>query len=114
VLRRLFTEHGTGENVELIVGDSHDGTFQDIGEYDLLFIDGDHTREGCLADLANLVPGLVPGGHLVLHDCYAEFQVQQAVLEFAASTDLTVVRSPYIINSHWHTSTGSMAHFVKR
>jgi predicted O-methyltransferase YrrM len=113
LLRQFFAEHNTGENVHLLVGDSHDEPFPEIGEFDLLFVDGDHTREGCLADLWNFVPRLHPGGHLVLHDCYAEFQVQQAVREFAAETELTTVRSPYNISSHWQTSTGSIAHFVK-
>jgi predicted O-methyltransferase YrrM len=113
LLELLFQKHRTGENVQLLVGDSHEDPFPDIGEFDLLFVDGDHTREGCLADLENFVPRLARGGHLVLHDCYAEFQVQQAVLEFARDTELEVIRSPYNINSHWHTSAGSIAHFAK-
>lgn len=112
-LTKLFAENETGANVELISGDSHAGAFPQITEYDLLFIDGDHTRHGCLHDLENLTPGLASGGHLALHDCYAEFQVQQAVLDFTAGSGLTTIRSPYVISSHWLTSFGSFAHFVK-
>ena len=112
-LRRLLAEHGVGRNVDLIVGDSQRGEFPEIGAYDLLFVDGDHSYEGCMADLEKHFPGLEPGGHLVLHDCYAGLAVQPAVFDFVARRDVTVVRSPYIIASHWHTSYGSMAHFRK-
>jgi predicted O-methyltransferase YrrM len=112
-LRRMFEENQTGDNVQLLIGDSHTESFSTIGEYDLLFIDGDHTRQGCLADLQNFVPRLAPGGHLAVHDCYAEFQVQQAVLDYVDRFPLLAARSPYTINSHWQTSAGSIADFVK-
>lgn len=35
---------------------------------DLLWIDGDHSYEGCLADLENFFPHLKPGGWVGLHD----------------------------------------------
>jgi hypothetical protein len=112
-LRQLFAENGTGENVELLVGDSHADAFPEIGDFDLLFIDGDHTREGCRADLESFVPDLATGGHLVVHDCYAEFQVQQAVLDYVDPSELTAVVGPYTTGSHWHAPTGSIGHFVK-
>lgn len=34
----------------------------------LLFIDGDHSYEGCKRDIVNWVPYLVPGGIIALHD----------------------------------------------
>jgi hypothetical protein len=37
----------------LIVGDSEKGRFPDIRPYDLLFIDDDHSYQGCSADIAN-------------------------------------------------------------
>lgn len=36
---------------------------------DLLFIDGDHSYEGALADLRNFAPHVADGGWLLLHDC---------------------------------------------
>src|SRR5262249_19722872 len=112
-LQRYFAENGVGANVELIVGDSHGGDFAEIGDFDLLFVDGDHSYAGAYADLESFVPRLADDGHLLLHDCYAEGTVQLAVLDFADRTDLTTVRSPDIPSSHWQTSYGSMAHFTK-
>jgi predicted O-methyltransferase YrrM len=112
-LRQLLTENKVGENVELVVGDSHHGDFPQIGQYDLLFIDGDHSYGGCRSDLEKFFPALADGGHLLLHDCVAENEVQQAVLDFLAQHDTTIVRSPYIINSYWQTPYGSLAHFLK-
>jgi methyltransferase family protein len=48
--------------VELIVSDSHRDELREIGEFHLLFIDGDHTREGALADLDKFFPRLQAGG----------------------------------------------------
>ncbi len=112
-LRRLLAENRVGRNVELIVGDSQRDELPEIGAFDLLFVDGDHSYEGCLADLEHLVPRLAPHGQIVLHDCYAESDVQRAVLDFAQSTELEVVRSPRIPRRHWFTPYGSMAHFTK-
>lgn len=36
---------------------------------DLLFIDGDHSFDGALADLRNFAPYVAKGGWLILHDC---------------------------------------------
>ncbi len=113
-LQRHLTDNRLGENVGLIVGDSHHDDFEQIGDYDLLFIDGDHSYNGCLADLNAFFPRLAPGGHVVLHDCYAESHVQRAALDFVAATEVTVVQSPHVPRSHWHTPYGSIAHFTKR
>jgi predicted O-methyltransferase YrrM len=112
-LRRYLADNSVGQNVELLVGDSHRDTFEQIAGYDLLFIDGDHSYTGCRADLGAFFPRLQPGGQLVLHDCYAETGVQRAVLDFIAETDVAVVQSPHIPSSHWHTPYGSIAHLTK-
>ena len=46
-LRQIFAESGEGTNVTLLVGDSQQGKFSAVGPYDVLFIDGDHSHEGC-------------------------------------------------------------------
>lgn len=39
------------------------------GQIDVLFIDADHSYEGCLADWNNFSPFVKPGGWVVFHDC---------------------------------------------
>jgi predicted O-methyltransferase YrrM len=41
-------------------------TFEE--EIDMLFLDGDHSYEGCRADVESWLPHLKPGGILVIHD----------------------------------------------
>jgi hypothetical protein len=56
----------------------------------------------------------VPGGHVVLHDCYFGTQVQLAAIRFIEKHDVEVVQSPFKSASHWRFPTGSLAHFRKR
>jgi hypothetical protein len=44
------------------------------GEIDLLFIDGDHTYEGCVHDVMKYVPSVRPGGYFILHDYYGWYE----------------------------------------
>jgi hypothetical protein len=49
------------------------------GEADLIFIDGDHTYEGLVADIQRLVPtNLRPGGYFILHDYYGWYDAQKS------------------------------------
>lgn len=61
---------------------------------DFVFIDADHSYEGCKADIAAWVPKLKPGGLLSGHDYnnieYPCFGVNQAVEEFSAERNLPV------------------------
>ena len=54
-----------------------DEWFKDLQEkYDIIFIDGLHTREQCLADILNSLKHLNEGGCILVHDCLptAEYQ----------------------------------------
>jgi predicted O-methyltransferase YrrM len=51
------------------------------GPVDLLFIDGDHSHEGALADWRNYGPLLRPGGIVVMHDIGWAEGVQRVVAE---------------------------------
>jgi predicted O-methyltransferase YrrM len=113
-LRGYLAKQGVGANVTLLVGDSQRDAFPEIGEFDVLFVDGDHSYEGVRGDLANLYPRLAPGGHVLFHDCNAGRPVQRAVLDFVDETDVEVIRSPYIPAAYWHTDYGSLAHLRKR
>lgn len=51
----------------------------------LLYIDGDHSYDGVMADLLAWTPKVKPGGFVALHDFLTEsYQVGQAVREFCA------------------------------
>ena len=113
-LRSVFQRHQIGNNVELIVGDSQTVKYPQIGEIDLLFVDGDHTYEGCLRDLENWWPNVATGGHIVVHDSYFPNPPQKAVLDFVSSHHVEIVLSPYIPATHWHHPTGSLAHIIKK
>jgi predicted O-methyltransferase YrrM len=52
---------------------------------DLIYIDGDHSYEGCLEDLRNYRPALAPDG-LILADDYSFEGVNRAITEFVAET----------------------------
>jgi predicted O-methyltransferase YrrM len=112
-LRALMRRHDVGTNVELVVGDSQRTSYPDVHDIDLLFVDGDHSYDGCLADLRNWYPKLAPGGHVVLHDCYRGCEVQPATIDFFEDEAVEVVLDPRIEAVHWQTPTGSLAHFVK-
>lgn len=58
------------KNHIVIIGDSHDRETIDQVRccIQFLFIDGDHSYEGCLADLKNFVPKVAYDGVVGLHD----------------------------------------------
>ena len=60
-------ERGVLEKVEIHVGYSQSFVGK-IPELDLLFIDGDHSREGCAFDFEHFSPLLRIGGYLLIHD----------------------------------------------
>jgi predicted O-methyltransferase YrrM len=43
-------------------------TVSKLGPFDVLFIDGDHTFEGCSLDYRNFVPMVRMGGYILIHD----------------------------------------------
>lgn len=114
----LCRQHKVGGNVHLIVGDSQKTKYPQVGTFDLLYIDGDHTYEGCLADIKNWFPDLSPGGYAVFHDSYistADNGVQDAILDFIeARDDVEVVVSPLIGAAYWRYPQGSMACIRKK
>jgi predicted O-methyltransferase YrrM len=107
-LASLLHDFGLGANVSLLVGDSQRDRFPEIGRYDVLFVDGEHSYEGVTADLEQHCPGLAPGGHVVLHDCWGD--VARAATEFAARNGATMVRMPRACGG-WRNWHGSIGHF---
>lgn len=118
LLQSLFDEHKVGGNVHLIVGDSGRFGYRQrttAFDLDLLFVDGDHSYQGCSADLATWHGNVRKGGHIVFHDAYlGSYGVQDAILDFLAShPECETVASPYIGPTHWHQPAGSIAHLMK-
>jgi predicted O-methyltransferase YrrM len=114
LLLELFRRNGIGQNVNLIVGDSRER--RDLGQFDLIFIDGDHTYEGCYADIATWYDDLAPNGHIVFHDSYlGPYGVQDAIADFLEQqAEVDIVLSPFIGAAYWNYPAGSIAHLRKR
>lgn len=112
-LNEIMQVEGVGDMLELIVGDSQRTQYPQIGRFDLLFVDGDHSYEGCTRDLENWFPLLSPGGHVVLHDSYYGQPVMHAVKDFFQSVPAQPMISAYRPSNHWQHYAGSMAHYLK-
>ncbi len=113
LVSQYLKDNSIGSNANLIVGDSQNVKYPQVGTFDFLFIDGDHSYEGCTKDLENWYPELETGGHVILHDSYYGSPVQDSVIDFIARHNVTVVQTPYIHAKYWHLSCGSMTHFIK-
>ncbi|WP_460194230.1 class I SAM-dependent methyltransferase [Thermosynechococcus sp. FA-CM-4201] len=71
----LILEANLENYVEFINARSDEVTID--GLVDLIFIDGDHSYEGCKADVFNYVPWyLRPGGYFILHDYYGWYDAE--------------------------------------
>jgi predicted O-methyltransferase YrrM len=116
LLRELLALHIPAAKVDLIVGDSQKTTYPQVGEIDVLFIDGDHSYEGCWNDTVNWYHKLAVNGHLLFHDSYlGSYGVQDAIMDFMQDhPELAIVQSPFIGADHWHYPAGSIAHLIKR
>ena len=112
-LLELIEKCGLKPNLRLIVGDSQKTKYPEIDKYDLLFIDADHSFEGCYNDLNNWWDDLEPGGHVVCHDCYLGAGTYDAVLEFTREKNVEWILPPYIPFDHWFLPYGSLCHFRK-
>jgi predicted O-methyltransferase YrrM len=120
-LVQIMQKMNVGFNVKLAVGDSKaftpkrpDGSDH---EFDFLLIDGDHSRQACLADITTWWPRLMPGGLMVLHDCYASLDkescentqgVLEATLEFLRNNSCTILSHPTFSDRPWESVNGSL------
>ena len=81
---------------EVIVGDSGELCGDFDGPVHLLFVDGDHSYEGVMADISGWTPKIAPGGVICFHDFNTTPEeakrhagIKQAVLEWEQE-------------AHWH------------
>jgi predicted O-methyltransferase YrrM len=73
VLERAGRRLGAGgPDVRWHIATSHEVAASWSGQLDLVFIDGDHSEEGCETDWLDWSPLVAPGGHVVLHDARAD------------------------------------------
>ncbi len=78
-----------------VQGDSQELAKAWKGSVDVLFIDGDHSYEGCAADIASWYPHMAEHGTMLFHDCDETSPgVVEAVHEFAEAHGLEVFESP--------------------
>lgn len=112
-LKGYMSTLGIGQRVRLIVGDStHD--HPEVTDFDLLWIDGDHSFSGCLGDIKRWWPRLRPGGDMLLHDCYLGSEVMDAVSEFLrTASDASVVIGAVNPRAYQRLPAGSMCHIRK-
>lgn len=57
------------EGTTFIQGDAHKSLKNWKKKINVLFIDGDHTYEGCKANIDDYYPFMVEGGIMLFHDC---------------------------------------------
>lgn len=70
---------GLDHRIELIKATSLEAVDNTPGNCDLLFIDGDHSYEGCMFDIKHYATRVSTGGALVIHDSICEAPVAQAI-----------------------------------
>jgi predicted O-methyltransferase YrrM len=68
-----LAKHGHKGHIEFINGDSHKTVPRYLNTkpdmlFDMITVDGDHTEEGALDDLCNVIPHLALGGILIFDD----------------------------------------------
>ena len=114
--RGFIEKAALNPRVDMIVGDSRKTRYPQIGAYDVLFIDGDHSYEGRIDDMENWWPQLSAGGHMILHDSYPDQPVMKAVSDFCVrrADELVIMQPPWRNRDHWRHPVGSMAHAIKR
>lgn len=87
--RRLLRYHGLDSLADFVLGDSHSPDTRDhlrqmLGQVDILFIDGDHTFEGCRMDFEMYEPLLRPSGIIVFHDSGVFSPTERALLDLVS------------------------------
>ncbi len=101
------------QNVNLYLHDSTDPGPSRFIEYDLLFVDGDHSYDGVYKDLEAWYDNLQVGGHVLLHDCYVGYYIQEAIMDFTLNKKVQFLQTPFKSMQYWSHDSGSICHFRK-
>lgn len=76
----IETKHGVDPNVDTTFKMTSDAFFKkNKKNYDIVFIDGDHTYEQAYRDITNSLAILNGGGTIVVHDCNPTTEITQRV-----------------------------------
>lgn len=76
------------DRLEFVIGDSRELLKTAEGQYDYIYIDGDHLYDAVRQDLFNCDKLLAKGGFIVVDDCdpnHSHFGVHRAVEEFKSN-----------------------------
>ena len=68
LVESTFMEMGYDDKITFLHGDSAEVDWPPDREIDLLFVDGDHSYEGALADLIRWAPKVKLNGYMLCHD----------------------------------------------
>lgn len=82
--RKVMAQFGEDERVCILKGFSHKmAKFVEDGTLSLVYIDADHTYQGCKADINIWWPKLRSGGIMAFHDYgNPDYGVKRAIIEF--------------------------------
>lgn len=76
---RNMEQLGLSHRIKMVNKFSVDALSDIPAEIDFLFIDGDHSYEGCNSDIMNYVPRVRPEGVVAIHDSRTEVGVTKAI-----------------------------------
>ena len=102
-----------GQNVNHYLHDSTDPGPSRFIDYDLLFIDGDHSYDGVYKDLEAWYDNLMIGGHVLFHDSYVGYYIQEAIMDFTLGKNVQFLQTPFKSTQYWSHDSGSICHFRK-
>lgn len=112
-LLKSYIEKHNIKNIHLHIADSTDPSLSHEIDYDVLFIDGDHSYDGVMADMKAWYPRLKKGGHMVFHDAYMEYNIPEAIFDFTADKDVRFILGPLNPQESWQSPFGSICHIQK-
>ncbi len=123
-LKSLFKKYKCGKNVELIIDDANKyvkNFIKNKTSFDLLFIDGDHSFEGCFNDIKNWYPLLDPGGIIVFHDAGAfkkskgggPSPVVEAIYTYCKQDNMNFIVPPNLTDRFWENPYGCFCIGIK-
>ena len=91
----VLKDHGQdfSSRAQLIVGNSQEVGARWTDPIDILFVDGDHSYAGALADIQHFAPHVVVGGYCLVDD-WDMPEVRRAVVDGFPTSDWQTIRMP--------------------